>query len=401
MTYSEETIKWIEDQYKILELYNSLLIPNKKLKLCFRGESRINENPFLPSLFRTKGLKYHFKDVYSETTAKFYYDFQNEKTTFDKLVKMQHFNIPTKLLDVTDDPYIALYFACSNNKKDDINNDGSLYAFYISNDGIVYPNNPISAITSVYYGDNNKQSLFEKKKSIELNREIKIESIYALVLEKLGHREDPNFTLRGAVYDAKNEINFNEDMFTACDLTGVFNVIPNYINPRIARQRSSFLIGGISEEDALLNTIFHYNDIRFLLDILKSKSFKNIDNDIIKSQKMDDKCKEYLIAYLNNFNDKNIFDFNQYLPAFTIETFREFYTDRIDNSKFYLEYLLFLYGLFGFEGKFSFYNNHIIQAKDKKSLIDYLENYKGITYGYLFPDLEHFGTEIRNRYNID
>ena len=44
---------------------------------------------------------------------------------FDKLVKMQHYGLPTRLLDLTTNPLVALYFACNENTE----RDGALYAF--------------------------------------------------------------------------------------------------------------------------------------------------------------------------------------------------------------------------------------------------------------------------------
>lgn len=46
---------------------------------------------------------------------------------FDILSKLQHFGFPTRLLDVTSNPLVALYFACAD--KNEILNDGVVYIF--------------------------------------------------------------------------------------------------------------------------------------------------------------------------------------------------------------------------------------------------------------------------------
>ena len=39
-------------------------------------------------------------------------EFISEHSTFEKLVKMQHYKVPTRLLDLTTNALMALYFAC-------------------------------------------------------------------------------------------------------------------------------------------------------------------------------------------------------------------------------------------------------------------------------------------------
>lgn len=52
---------------------------------------------------------------------------------FDTLVKMQHYGMPTRLLDTTINPLVALYFACESQSQKNV--DGAVY---------VFPNVPVS-----------------------------------------------------------------------------------------------------------------------------------------------------------------------------------------------------------------------------------------------------------------
>lgn len=50
-----------------------------------------------------------------------------ELERFDLLAKLQHFGFPTRLLDVSTNPLVALYFACSDKKAMEC--DGAVYIF--------------------------------------------------------------------------------------------------------------------------------------------------------------------------------------------------------------------------------------------------------------------------------
>ena len=65
-----------------------------------------------PSIFRSdKGIKNEhllFRDMVAHEPQ----DFSQCKSALDYLVQMQHYGLPTRLLDVTTNPLVALYFAC-------------------------------------------------------------------------------------------------------------------------------------------------------------------------------------------------------------------------------------------------------------------------------------------------
>ena len=53
---------------------------------------------------------------------------------------MQHYDSPTRLLDITANPLVALYFACKNFNCSKCNeeSDGSVYVFVADFKGILY-----------------------------------------------------------------------------------------------------------------------------------------------------------------------------------------------------------------------------------------------------------------------
>lgn len=100
----------------------------KQIERFYRGLSKTEylEKDY-PSIYRTpkdevskKNGKRVIYDPYIKYEHKMFYDlvsrfpeqFSSCKNTFEHLVMMQHYEFPTRLLDVTSNPLVALYFSC-------------------------------------------------------------------------------------------------------------------------------------------------------------------------------------------------------------------------------------------------------------------------------------------------
>lgn len=98
----------------------------------FRGQSKCDYK-LLPSVFRGSYYSNESHLFEEMTTSK--PEIFIGKSKQDILTTMQHFGCPTRLLDVTTNPLIALYFACISHQDE----DGKVYIFSASKNNLYYP----------------------------------------------------------------------------------------------------------------------------------------------------------------------------------------------------------------------------------------------------------------------
>ena len=97
---------------EILKKLNEYDLISNDHAIFFRGHS--NKNYKLePYIYRDEIIK-NEHIIFKELLLRCPQDFEHCKTTFEFLVKMQHYSLPTRLLDITTNPLIALYFACQS-----------------------------------------------------------------------------------------------------------------------------------------------------------------------------------------------------------------------------------------------------------------------------------------------
>ena len=134
------------ERYKNLEKGNEN-IDKFTIDLFYRGHSDSNY-PLVPSIERLNiDLKLNNVCALEEALinkAKNEYPvlFSETDNPLDLLVKLQHYGIPTRLLDITANPLVALYFACEEKSNPD-NNDKDGEIIIIGNQYETYFENPL------------------------------------------------------------------------------------------------------------------------------------------------------------------------------------------------------------------------------------------------------------------
>ena len=89
-------------------------ISDKKGQIYYRGHGSVSYE-LLPSLFRNEGFFKNERNMYLDLITRCPGDFSETRNHIDILAHMQHYGLPTRLLDVTSNALTALYFTCESN----------------------------------------------------------------------------------------------------------------------------------------------------------------------------------------------------------------------------------------------------------------------------------------------
>lgn len=117
-TYIESVVDYLNALPRNEEFSDTLL----DRLILFRGQGNKEWN-LMPSVMRNRE-DYLNEELYIKECIRQYPEEFINMSKVDMLIKMQHYGVPTRLLDLTKNPLIALYFACVSEP----NKDGVVYA---------------------------------------------------------------------------------------------------------------------------------------------------------------------------------------------------------------------------------------------------------------------------------
>lgn len=238
-----EDLKKIESDEKRSKNIEKQLIEKSKITkfdYYYRGVYDINYR-FLPSAMRDKNSN---GDTRFGKESKYYHyikahcpeQFQS-KSHLDTLVRMQHYDCPTRLLDITRNPLVALYFACKNYgcEKCSKSDYGCVYIFC----------NPEK---DLLFSDSDKAIVISCLARFDLEEQ---QGIYKRCIEKIktdgvngNFSESKSDYISKLYHEIETEISF-EKKLKAADVIENYYVQPNLSNSRIKLQSGLFILPGL------------------------------------------------------------------------------------------------------------------------------------------------------------
>ena len=234
---------------KIIEFVTNTIAPGETV--FYRGHSSANYR-LLPSIMRTSELKKGENRLYQEIQIRCPEEFLTCHSHLEKLVKMQHYGLPTRLLDITRNLLVAVYFACESH----FDSYGEVILLATRDEAVKYPTSDIvtilASLAALRYDDKQQISNWINNPLItemEFNQKIS-----GLIQEI--HLEKPAFIPE----IQKDDVQQNLIVCATKD------------NKRIVQQNGAFIICGLLKDKVGLEEFrYRSNEKKILLFVEKKR----------------------------------------------------------------------------------------------------------------------------------
>lgn len=196
--------------------------PLSRGKVAFyRGHSNAAKYKLVPSVFRDDKARVAEPRKLRELMIASPHDFREDRGTFERLSRAQHHSLPTRMLDTSTNPLVALYFACRS--KPGI--VGEVIRFTIAREKVkYYDSDTVSCLANLaLLDDATRQDIDTSLELAEFNTTIPVVQLLHFIKE-----EKPYF----------------RDAINPADIDRVLCVRGRHSHARVTAQSGAFLLFG-------------------------------------------------------------------------------------------------------------------------------------------------------------
>lgn len=238
----------------------SLVEKHPNLTLYFRGQTRkgssdsgnYTEWKATPSIFRDNQIDKE-KEYYSYVMTECAKELNSCRNHCEILSTMQHYGVPTRLLDITNNALVALFFACVSEAGGIYNNENGIVQVIATSSEYIkdYDSDTITILSSLPRFTHDEQNQIKEKALRATKKEDPIKEFNDLAPSPDIHAEEKNISqinqIRRLLHEIKKEKPAFEPLIDPAQILSNYIFTPQKTNPRIIRQSGAFILFGLRD----------------------------------------------------------------------------------------------------------------------------------------------------------
>jgi len=228
---------------------------NDDFLYLFRGEYKdFSDNAIQPSIYRmnNQNILKNEHILFREMKRFNGLDFSEDTTTLDHLSRMQHYSMPTRLIDLSEDPLAALWFAISAAEEKGLSENRIVYMLRIRKDNIKYFDSDTATVIANLAKLPLNGNIKSKEKILHAVRVVmstKRKCYSSRRIDNLNKHKCMGYLY----HEIRNDISHFQEIINPEHIVSVQCIKPKLSNTRIHSQKGAFLLFGLNFDSCYLN----------------------------------------------------------------------------------------------------------------------------------------------------